>query len=568
MQHVVSKYYTNILFSSGLFNQNLRACHCPIPCKIESFDLLNSVSKISEFDARNLLTSPLTSSLQFKYLRAAEITQKVNKKIVENDNLIIRNLQHAVHKLDKSLDLITRALSYLEVSIDDLFHVLGQRIHFHKVTGLDKVEYIMEHDFVRGWTIIEERTLPYLTFGFYELRGSYRRVIDKLQNSKNGTEQEIIIALASWKQMENMLLEKLNILQRASDNITDVHNAYKSGEPLLTYKASLHRRYDMTWITIDLLQARIKDKGYDQDKYYRNIIWRMGHINDTIHTYLLMAETFIKTGNINESLWDDTDWLFRKACVRYNYYVFLYKDRIVNGPLDVIKERIREFDLLNRRLLEAKESLLMTTVTIHEHIITMMSSSLSTIRGLMQEAIIYISDMKEKKTNIARSVISPTVTKDLESIKQFFSTLRSSGLTLQDKITRLQSEVEHIWINMLTEYTTAPFHRKVHDDFVAFLNNSKLYLSYFANLLDIEVESLDNISTSEIEYRLNADFSVINIQDKIQTTEVSFTHISNWTNIARILDMNDESLMTALEIYIASMKNFLEDVKIDTHFYL
>jgi len=121
---------------------------------------------------------------------------------------------------------------------------------------------------------------------------------------------------------------------------------------------------------------------------------------------------------------------------------------------------------------------------------------------------------------------------------------------------------------MLTEYTTAPFYRKVHDDFVAFLNDSKFYLPYFANLLDIEVESLYNVSASEIEYRLNADFSVTNIQDKIQTTEVSFIRIRNWTNIARILEMNDESLMTVLEIYRISMEKFLKEATIDTTFYL
>ncbi|KAK2144648.1 hypothetical protein LSH36_740g01072 [Paralvinella palmiformis] len=552
----------------GLFKLNRSSCDCPIPCKMKSFEMINSVGKISEFDALNLLNSPLTAPLQLKYLRAAEVTQKVNNKIVENDNLVVRNLQFAVQKLDKSLDLITRALSYLEVSIDDLFHVLDQRIDFHRVTGLNKVKYIMEHDFVRGWTIIEERTLPYLTFGFYEIRSSYRRVINKLQNSKNGTEQEKILALASWQQMENIFLEKLEILQRASDNITDVHNAYKSGEPLLTYISSLHRRYDMTWITIDLLQARIKDKGYDQDKYYEKIFWRMGQINDTIRTYLLMVETFMKTGTINESLWDDTDWLFRKSCIQYNYYVFLYKDRIINGPVDVIDEKIREFDLLNRNMLGAKEALLMTTRMLRDTILTTMNTSWCTIRTLQQDAMMYISDKQIRKTNVARTVISETVTHSVEDIKQFFSTLRSSGLNIQDKIQRLQSEVEHTWINMLTEYTTAPFYRKVHDDFVAFLNDSKFYLPYFANLLDIEVESLYNVSASEIECRLNADFSVTNIQDKIQTTEVSFIRIRNWTNIARILEMNDESLMTVLEIYRISMEKFLKEATIDTTFYL
>jgi len=77
-------------------------------------------------------------------------------------------------------------------------------------------------------------------------------------------------------------------------------------------------------------------------------------------------------------------------------------------------------------------SLLMITVMLRDNIGTVTKLLLTYIRALRQEAMVYISDVQEKKTNIPRSVISSTVTHDVESMKQFFSNLRSGGLTIQD----------------------------------------------------------------------------------------------------------------------------------------
>ena len=74
----------------------------------------------------------------------------------------------------------------------------------------------------------------------------------------------------------------------------------------------------------------------------------------------------------------------------------------------------------------------MITIMLRDNIGTVTKLLLTYIRALRQEAMVYISDVQEKKRNIPRSVISSTVTHDIESMKQFFSNLRSGGLTIQD----------------------------------------------------------------------------------------------------------------------------------------
>ena len=557
----------HLSYLSDMFNLDRSWCDCPIPCDMESLEMFNSLGDISGFDALSLLNSPLTQELEDRYVISNEVTQRVNRRIVDNDRQMVERLGQSVEALEVSLGDIVVSLDYLDQYIDDMFAVFDQRINFHKVKGLDKVQYIMEHDFVRGWTIIDERTLPYLSFGFYELRGSYRRIIQNLRDSQNGTEQERTIALAMWKQMENTLLERLDIYRRAYDNVTEVHEHYKSGHPLLTYRSSLNRRYDMTWITLQILHAIIDDDTHNQDKFYETLVMRMNQINQTTHTYLDMGRTFRDTYEIDDQLWDDTDWLYRKGCVQYNYHVFLYKERIIDGPVNIIKEKIKEFDLLNRTMEAAKESLLLARRLLGDHIQEAKTTHWATIRGALNDSLTYLNDTATNKTHLAATFTSKNMLQTIKDLELFFSSLRSGGQVIQEKIQALHYSVENMWTNMLTEYSTAKFYAKVYEDFVAFHNNSEFYLPYFAELLGVDSSDLQNVSNAVLEYRLNADFAVTDVEDKSKSIQETFTNLDYRMNIARMLSINDENFAVSIDTYKNSLEDFLDQTEIDVEFY-
>ena len=529
--------------------------------------MFSSNSKLSGFDAMILLNSPLTPSLEDHFLRAMEAHQRVNSKAVSRDKSIIWNFQRSTNDADHSLDLILEGLKQVDQFIGEFSKILDRRIKFHKEKGLDKVLYIMEHDFVRGWKIIEERTLPYLTFGFYEIRARYRRVVDQLRTSLNDTGNERLLAIAGWQQMEHVLLERLDILQRASDNITEVDESYKSGKPLLTYTASLDRRYDMTWITVQLLQSVVDKGNYDQDKFYTKIVSTIFLINKTISTYLAMGNTLIETGETDTNLWDDTDWSFRKACVNYNYYVFLYKERIVQGPVIVIQEKIREFDLLNRTLNAAKDSLLSTMTTLRLNILTLRKTSWLKIRIMLKDAMFYMNNKERKKAELAKEMKSKRAIEAMEDVRQFFPLIRTSGLTIQEKLNSFQDIVKNVWMNMLNEYTTRSFYEKVYEDFLAYQNDSNFFVPYFADLLNMDEEVVAKMTASKLKYLLNADFSSINVNETLEAFEKDFSDLKYRTNVAVIIGGKDESLFLALETYKTSLETFITETKITTAFY-
>lgn len=138
------------------------------------------------------------------------------------------------------------------------------------------------------------------------------------------------------------------------------------------------------------------------------------------------------------------------------------------------------------------------------------------------EAMTHISESQKTRANMARNILSESVSKAVQDMKQFLSALRTGGLTLKDKLQHLQSEMEAIWTNVLNEYTTALFYLKVHEDYVTFLNNSAFYLPYSDGLLDIKLTELVNLSAADAEYRHNADFSIINIEDEKPIVENNF----------------------------------------------
>ena len=552
---------------TDIFHDMHTYCACPIPCEMESLELFNSIGDISGFDALNLLNSPLTAAIHHTFVKSKEVSQRVNQRIVKRDLEMVNVLQNSVNDLESAVQLITRSLETLQTKINKNFSTLEQRIKFHKRKGLEKVLYIMEHDFVRGWEIVEERTLPYLTFGFFELRGSFRRAIEGMQEAMNDTEQEQTLALSRWYYVEDTFEERLAIVQRVFDNVTEVHESYKNGDPLLTFKSSLGRRYDMSWITVELLQAVVDNGSHNQDEIYDSFYHSLGRLNASIHSYLEMGRNFVETYSINNRQWTSTDKHFRSACTSYNYNIFLYKERIVDGPVIVINDKIREFDLLNRSLYSAKDSLYLTVTLLLDSIAHVQNTSWASVNKSIGFAHQYLDDQGTNKTVLAEQFTSNGMMQTLKDMELFFSGLRSGGRSVEEKVQTLEIAIEHIWTNMLNEYTTAKFYAMVYDDFTNSATDPDFYLPYLANLLGENTRKLARNTREEMEYRLNADFHTMNLTGKLDEVSTGFDHLQNSTNIARLIGIRDESFISNVHILVKSLAAFTRETQIDESFY-
>ena len=86
----------------------------------------------------------------------------------------------------------------------------------------------------RGWEVMEERALSGVTKDYLEISSTMTRLMD-LNQAPNDT-RDIETLRIQWAMFENLLLNRVWICDRATANLTSIHEAYTLGAPLLTYK--------------------------------------------------------------------------------------------------------------------------------------------------------------------------------------------------------------------------------------------------------------------------------------------------------------------------------------------
>ena len=88
----------------------------------------------------------------------------------------------------------------------------------------------------RGWEVIEERTLQGVTKDYLDISRMMNRIMDFSQESNDTGDNEAL--LIRWAAFESILLNRIGRCERAIANLTSIHKAYTTGEPLLTYRYS------------------------------------------------------------------------------------------------------------------------------------------------------------------------------------------------------------------------------------------------------------------------------------------------------------------------------------------
>jgi hypothetical protein len=179
------------------------------------------------------------------------------------------------------------------VQLDAMLSELKDRIRFHWDSGLDEVEYIMEHDFIRGWQVYEERVLDFVSSDYHNVYQSMTRTIEWMNRSIPDTDIERREAI--WWSVRNDIEGRLMLISLARDNITTANNAYITGEPLLTYRATIDRRYDMSFISLELLR-----KGQSkQDFYFNGLTQGLIESEEALKQMIGIGEGFVYNNTFN-----------------------------------------------------------------------------------------------------------------------------------------------------------------------------------------------------------------------------------------------------------------------------
>ncbi len=122
---------------------------------------------------------------------------------------------------------------------------LRMRVAFHRRWGLEKLQFAVEHNFIRGWNMMDERTFVFVTTNYQKIGDSMRYALPKIANETEGN----IWRIPRFLQVESELFQREILAKRALANLSSVFSAYHNATPLLNYKVTPYNRYDLSYIT-------------------------------------------------------------------------------------------------------------------------------------------------------------------------------------------------------------------------------------------------------------------------------------------------------------------------------
>ena len=448
--------------------------------------------------------------------------------------------------------------------LDAMFGELKARIKFHYDSGLEEVEYIMEHDFIRGWQVYEERVLNFVFIDYHNVYSSVKRTIEWMDRTID--DDDIKRKEDTWWSVRNNLEGRIMLMDMARDNITTADRAYRTGEPILTYRATIDRRYDMSFISLELLR-----KGQTKQQYYYNGAMQGLNESETALKQLIdIGETFVYNHTFNETDFDAAEYLFRKGCRLYNYRLFMIKERVIKKPLESIHKRINKFNTDKDDLYSAYDALITNMDLVTELIETANASHWKSVHHLINKALNYEQVLTNNKTFLAQLATSVTMAEDIRQLKIQFTALRSRAQEVSDNWRQISAAYQQMWDTMVSETSTQQFYEMIHNDTVHFFANSSwsdFYYRIFAGILEKDQDYVRSRDPEDLWYLMNADFHNLNLSQKILQIRQDFLQIQSNCKIAAELKDKDEVFLQTFEALTESLEQFLSQNKMNQQFY-
>ena len=508
-----------------------------------------------------MIIEELNHAFQEKYVNAREIQQRVNPSIRTEDKRIINTLNDTVTNLLHAFSELTSSLDYSHEKLNEVYTELSGRIKFHLDRGLEAVEFTMEHDFVRGWDVFEERAFEFVCFDFFGVAPSVKRMLNStnVSNTTDRLTRELLYA-----PVQNMLDGKMELVVRADGFMNETRNAVLTGDPLLTYQITKDRRYDMSYISMDILHSGIKDESENFKEYQKGSGW----LREAIVVLKEVGQSFVESGIFNESLYEKGADRFIAGCRRYNYRLFMYEERVIEKPVEVCGDLIEDFERTNRTF----ETAFSTTIRkIHECKTLLMKIQhqyINTILDISINASEYLEDRSKLKAPLCKEASNMDDTVRLLIVS--FGELRSVFRELDESMYDLRSACIDVWKGMLVEVATQKIYEHLYNDSVLFLedeNQYEFFMSHFAFMLRVSPSALRKFTPMQIIKKINGDLHELVLEDVIAELSRLFGNMSQALDISRMLGDKDEQLLASFERLRTSLQTFQSNNEIDSRFY-
>lgn len=552
---------------AGAFDHQ-SSCDCPIPCHRRLFDSTITYATLSNYNTDSWLQSNRTSEWSKKFLKARETVQRVDDSIVAKDTSLINDLVQKIYTIDDMLERINSSVFIIEENREDILTEITPRINFHYDRGLTEVDYIYDNDFRRGWDVMDERTFRHVTAEFYQVTASFDKMInDSLSADDNRTNyRETLYMMTDYE-----LAKKLNLAQRALDNLTKVHEAYTNGTHLLKYKATPDRRYDLLYMELEVVRHDTKNELSYYDKFKRYI----GEFIVAIQKLRTIAKEIFEIRQYNETIYQQAKYKFELRSRSFNYYIYMYLSRIVEDAKDIVTEQLRKFNETNSEFHDAIEDISLHTITLKANLKRFNENVWNNVKLAADHAVNYLNDTRKSKANLSRLFTSDEVEELQRQVDLFFSTVRDRAIQLRDGSVRLQHAYTNLWANMLGEFTLKTFYSKIYNDTeTIFTSTDAAEVTYLRSILrrmlrisKSKEAEFAKLNKSDIQRLTNSDFPKLTIANKSAEIARCFENLKADTDIVTFIGSYDEQFHQSFDALQTDLKDFLDNSIVGVNFF-
>ena len=492
------------------------------------------------------------------------MSQRVHKATIDKDTKLITAFNDTVQKLTNMLLPERQAFISALATLEESFNGLQDRISFHMDRGLEAVEYIIDHDFLRGWEVQYERAYHFVTTDFMGFAQILNRTITsaagKFDLGNNATREWVYFPI------RDMFKAKFMLLDRAEEYLNETNQAFLTGDPLLTYRLTLNRTYDMTYITLPLLQ----DFAYKQELQYTTLLEGIQWLRLGVNLLKATGEQFVETGLFNTTAFRIGEERFLKGGRRFNYRLFSYQTRVLDRPLEEIRRRIAEFQIANRTSIEYYSIMKRSLKDMTEVLDDVVQTTWQDIFNLSLTSSEYLSNTNNSKTNLSAFVTSLEIHTSVHAIGSFFNDFKIRSRSMYEDIMNLKLAFSNVWSLMLLENSTIKFYEMLYNhtrDFLQSTNKDSYYLALFANLLRVQPSSLSKFTKKEIIDKINGDFHVRRLKDALNQVDDLFDIFVSVMQMNKHIGELDELFLDRFDEYNTEMDKFLQENEINSDFY-
>ncbi|XP_064641053.1 uncharacterized protein LOC135495943 isoform X2 [Lineus longissimus] len=439
-------------------------CSCPIPCKQTIYDPSITHATLSQFDRQKILLSnkKLRDSLQTKFQAARETRHRVDTDILMHDSDLLIRFLSAATKLEATFEGLRHMSTRMMQSYHAMFQVWQTNYHFHRWGALAMMEYMIKHNFQRGWDVVDERTFRFLTFNYKSFMANIGLNLRELVRTQNMTSSEMLSYrdVITWQIKKDLAL-RIDVTERGFSNITKIYEGYAQGKLLSIYKYTYDAKYDSLYTPL-CLENDVMNKRNVQ--YYAGMKIQMDGMIDTLNGYMNITNDVCHGHSIDNGTLKKLNKDFETFSKGINYRLFIYKDRVVDFSLRETEEKLIKFDQLVSKLEELKHQLDIELQTLGDALARFLDTDWGNMRMAKLISSQYLRDKSVKKMKLADVILNDKLQASVLALKKVIPDVTARSRDLKDTIRRLKEATFNVYHSIMADNCTNVLYEYLRND--------------------------------------------------------------------------------------------------------